>query len=89
MPITKRFCRSYSAFIGSKQAAQRNKKEPSMTTRRNQAPANKSARPLAFIMAVVATVAMLQSVDSLASREHGPSVIERVAGVMISAVRGA
>jgi hypothetical protein len=58
-----------------------------MTTQQNQAPANKSARPLAFVMAAVATVAMLQSVDSLASREHGPSVMERVASVVIAAVR--
>jgi hypothetical protein len=58
MPIAKRFCRFYSAFICSKQAAERNvrstkKEEPTMTTQRNQAPANKSVRPLAFVMAVV------------------------------------
>jgi hypothetical protein len=58
-----------------------------MTTNFRQAPANKTARPLAFIMAVVATVTMLQSIDSLASREHGASLMARAATSLVVAVR--
>jgi hypothetical protein len=51
--------------------------------------ANKTARPLAFVMAAVLTLGMLQSIDTLASREQGASMMARAASTVMAAVRPA
>jgi hypothetical protein len=51
--------------------------------------ANKTARPLAFVMAAVLTLGMLQSIDMLATQEQGASIMARAASTVMAAVRPA
>jgi hypothetical protein len=88
MPLAMLVKRSYSACIGSKQPLKAPQETTMNTSFHTATPAaNKTARPLAFVMAVVATVVMLQSIDVLASREQGESIMARAATTLVAAVR--